>query len=280
MEVKAKIIVGDSRVMEEISNDSIDLIITSPPYWQIKDYGNDKQIGYNQSLSEYYNDLYRVWKECHCVIKPGRRLCINIGDIFTQTSVYGRHKVIPIHAKYISQCENIGFDYMGSIIWQKRTTINSTGGASVLGSYPYPSNGLVEYNYEYIAIFKKLGKSEIPSIDVKEISKIKKEEWMEYFSSPWNIAGVKQGDHPAMFPDEIPKRLIKMFSFQGETVLDPFLGSGTTAKMAIELDRNTIGYEISEKFLPIIKKKLSHFKIQFSKNFSLVVEKQKSITPT
>ncbi len=242
--------------MVEVEDESVDLIITSPPYWHIKDYGVEGQIGYGQTLYEYLKDLYRVWKESFRVLKPGRRLCINIGDQFTRSFVYGKYKVIPLHAEIIAQCEGIGFDYMGSIIWQKKTTMNTTGGANVMGSYPYPPNGMVEIDYEYILIFKKPGKAGKVPKEIKEKSKLTKEEWKKYFYGHWNFGGVRQIEHEAMFPEELPKRLIKMYSFVGDTVLDPFLGSGTTVKVALNLNRNAIGYEINEKFLNVIKEKL------------------------
>ena len=252
----AKIIIGDSRKMIEAKDQSIDLVITSPPYWHIKDYGVLGQIGYGQTLHEYLEDLYRVWKECYRILKPGRRLCINIGDQFARSIIYGRYKVIPLHAEFIAQCEDIGFDFMGSIIWQKKTTMNTTGGATVMGSFPYPPNGIVEIDYEFIHIFKKPGKTKRVSKKIKEASKLTKEEWKEYFSGHWHFGGAKQIAHEAMFPDELPRRLIKMFTFIGDTVLDPFLGSGTTVKVALQLQRNAMGYEINRDFLKIIKEKL------------------------
>ena len=256
MKLWAKIIIGDSSELIEIENESIGLIITSPPYWHIKDYGVPGQIGYGQNLHEYLKDLYRVWRECFRALKPGRRLCINIGDQFARSVIYGKYKVIPLHAEIILQCEKIGFDYMGTIIWQKKTTMNTTGGANVMGSYPYPPNGMIEIDYEFILIFKKPGKGENIPWQIKEISKLTKEEWKEYFSGHWKFGGERQINHEAMFPEELPRRLIKMYSFVGDTVLDPFLGSGTTVKVALELKRNAIGYEINENFLEIIKKKI------------------------
>ena len=238
---KARLIIGDSRSMAEVKDGEVDLIITSPPYWHLKDYGVKGQIGYGQTLHEYLTDLYMVWKECFRVLREGGRLCINIGDQFSRAVVYGRYKVIPIHAEIISQCESIGFDYLGSIIWQKKTTMNTTGGAVVMGSFPYPPNGIVEIDYEFILIFKKPGKNKIVPKEIKEASKLTKEEWKEYFSGHWRFAGAKKIGHEAMFPEELPKRLIKMFSFVGDTVLDPFLGSGTTMKVAMELNRKAIG---------------------------------------
>ncbi len=251
-----KIIIGDSRQMVEISNDSIALVVTSPPYWNIKDYGIKGQIGYGQTLHEYLKDLYRVWKECFRVLLPGRRLCINIGDQFARSIIYGRYKVIPLHAEIISQCEDIGFDYMGSIIWQKKTTMNTTGGATVMGSYPYPPNGIIEIDYEFILVFKKPGNGNAIQSEIKKESILSKEDWKNYFKGHWNFGGAKQIAHEAMFPEELPLRLIKMFSFVGETVLDPFLGSGTTMKAALKLRRNAIGYEINPDCLKIIKDKI------------------------
>lgn len=252
---KAKIIIGDSRSMEEIKDEEVDLVVTSPPYWHIKNYGITGQIGYGQSLHEYLKDLYYVWHECFRVLRKGGRLCINIGDQFARSIIYGRYKVIPIHAEIIAQCEQIGFDFMGSIIWQKKTTMNTTGGATVMGSFPYPPNGIIEIDYEFIHIFKKLGKGKRVPKAVKEASKLTKEEWKEYFSGHWHFGGAKQIGHEAMFPDELPRRLIKMFTFIGDTVLDPFLGSGSTIKVALELQRNAVGYEINRDFLSVMKEK-------------------------
>ncbi len=252
----AKIFIADSRKMVEVADNSVQLIVTSPPYWSIKDYGVKHQIGYGQTLHEYLKDLYRVWKESYRVLEPGRRIAINIGDQFARAVVFGRYKVIPLHAEIIAQCEHIGFDYMGAIIWQKKTTMNTTGGANVMGSYPYPPNGLVEIDYEYILIFKKPGKSKKVPPELKEASRLTIDEWKKYFYGHWHFGGARQIEHEAMFPDELPRRLIKMFTFKGETVLDPFLGSGTTAKVALELGRNFIGYEINENFREIIEKKV------------------------
>ncbi|PXF53104.1 MAG: DNA methylase N-4 [Candidatus Methanophagaceae archaeon] len=274
---KAKIIIGDSRKMEEVEDNSVDLVVTSPPYWHIKDYGVEGQVGYGQSLHEYLKDLYRVWKECYRVIKSGRRFCLNIGDQFARSIIYGRYKIIPLHAEFIAQCEDIGFDYMGAIIWQKKTTMNTTGGANVMGSYPYPPNGMVEIDYEYILIFKKPGKSKKIPKEIKKQSMLTKDEWKEYFYGHWYFSGARQIEHEAMFPDELPKRCIKMFTFVGDTVLDPFLGSGTTVKAAMELNRNAIGYEINENFLNVIKEKLGLNRglLVFSNNIQIIKRAKK-----
>jgi site-specific DNA-methyltransferase (adenine-specific) len=251
-----KIINGDSRQMTELEDKSVDLVITSPPYWQLKDYGTENQIGYNDSYEEYINNLNLVWKESYRVLNNGCRLCVNIGDQFARAVYYGRYKVIPIRTEIIKFCEAIGFDYMGAIIWQKKTTSNTTGGASLMGSYPTPRNGILSIDYEFILLFKKLGTPIKPTKELKERSKMTKEEWKEYFAGHWNFGGTKQDGHIAMFPEELPKRLIKMFSFVGDVVLDPFLGSGTTSLAARNLNRNSVGYEINLDFIQYIKRKL------------------------
>lgn len=253
-----KIINGDSRQMNLIPDNSINLVITSPPYWQLKDYGTENQIGYHEDYETYVNNLNLVWKECYRVLDNGCRLCINIGDQFARAVYYGRYKVIPIRTEIIKFCESIGFDYMGAIIWQKQTTTNTTGGASLMGSFPTPRNGILSIDYEFILIFKKLGTSKIKiSKEIKEQSRLTLEEWKEYFSGHWNFGGVRQDRHVAMFPEELPKRLIKMFAFKGETILDPFLGSGTTSLAAKNLERNSIGYEINSEFIKIAKERLN-----------------------
>lgn len=237
-------------------DNSVHLAITSPPYWQLKDYGTDNQIGFHDSYENYINNLNLVWKECYRTLHYGCRLCVNIGDQFARAVYYGRYKVIPIREEIIKFCEIIGFDYMGAIIWQKVTTSNTTGGGVQMGSYPYPRNGILKLDYEFILVFKKLGDSPKPTKEQKELSQMTAEEWNTFFAGHWNFAGARQNNHIAMFPEELPKRLIKMFSFIGETILDPFAGSGTTALAAKNLDRNSVGYEINPEFVPFIKEKL------------------------
>jgi len=252
-----QIINGDSRDMQSVADGTVQLVITSPPYWQLKDYGTEEQIGFYHDYESYINNLNLVWQECHRILENGCRLCINIGDQFARAATYGRYKVIPIRTEIIRCCEALGFDYMGAIIWQKRTTTNTSGGGSLMGSYPTPRNGVLSIDYEFILLFKKLGKPKKVDKEIKAKSHMTKEEWKEYFTGHWHFGGARQGDHIAMFPEELPRRLIKMFSFYGETVLDPFAGSGTTSRAAMNLHRSSIGYEINPKFIPIIKDKLN-----------------------
>jgi len=256
MKTHHKIINGDSRQMSELPDNSVHLAITSPPYWQLKDYGSENQIGFHDSYENYINNLNLVWKECYRTLNNGCRLCINIGDQFARAIYYGRYKVIPIREEIIKFCENVGFDYMGAIIWQKVTTSNTTGGGVQMGSYPYPRNGILKLDYEFILVFKKLGDAPKHSKEQKELSIMTSEEWNTFFAGHWNFAGARQNGHIAMFPEELPRRLIKMFSFVDETILDPFAGSGTTSLASKNLDRNSVGFEINPDFIPFIKEKL------------------------
>lgn len=256
MKTTHRLIQGDSRNLSRIKDKSVHLIITSPPYWQLKDYGNDGQIGFHDSYESYINNLNAVWAECYRVLHDGCRLCINIGDQFARSVYYGRYKVIPIRTEIIRFCETLGMDYMGAVIWQKQTTMNTTGGGAVMGSFPYPRNGILKIDYEFILIFKKQGKAPVPTIEQKKLSEMSKEEWNTFFASHWNFGGAKQDGHIAVFPEELPRRLIKMFSFVGETVFDPFMGSGTTALSARNLQRNSIGYDINPDFKQYYEQKV------------------------
>ena len=242
--------------MAEVGDESVHLVVTSPPYWQLKDYGNGRQIGFDDSYETYINNLNLVWSECHRVLAKGCRLCVNVGDQFARSVYYGRYKVIPIRTEIIKFYETIGFDYMGAVIWQKVTTCNTTGGATIMGSFPYPRNGILKLDYEFILIFKKHGTAPKVSQAIKEQSRMTTEEWNTFFAGHWNIPGERQDGHLAMFPEEIPRRLIRMFTFVGDTVLDPFLGSGTTSQAARNLERNSVGYEVNPEFMPVIRRKL------------------------
>jgi site-specific DNA-methyltransferase (adenine-specific) len=261
MGISHKIINGDSRWMSELEDKSVHLVVTSPPYWQLKDYGTENQIGFHDSYESYINNLNLVWLECARVLHDGCRLCVNIGDQFARSTYYGRYKVIPIHSEIIRLCEAVGLDFMGQIIWQKTTTMNTSGGGAVMGSFPYPRNGIVKLDFEYILLFKKQGKAPKPTEEQKVNTAMTNEEWNTYFNGHWYFNGAKQDKHLAMFPEELPTRLIKMFSFEDETVLDPFMGSGTTALAAKKLGRNSVGYEINPGYIPIIEDKVGGIEV-------------------
>jgi modification methylase len=260
----------DSRSMRAVDDETVHLVVTSPPYWNIKDYGNPRQIGYRDSLQIYIQKLSRVWDECLRALKPGCRMCINIGDEYIRAEEKTPYQIIPLHSYLVNSIILPKFQrkkalYLGSIIWQKIPTTKTSGGASVMGSYGYPRNGYVSYNFEYIAIFKKRGHAPKPPED-KENAKIDLPGWRELFNGVWRFNGVRQTAGTAIFPDELPRRLIRMFTYEGDTVLDPFLGTGTTTKVAMQMKRRSIGYEIGfrspmeeEDWTEVVKKKVGYY---------------------
>jgi DNA modification methylase len=246
-----------SENMEELKDNSIQLIVTSPPYGKIKDYGIEEQIGFYDSFEDYFTRLKKVWDECYRVLEPQCRMVINIGDQYLRTAKFGRYRILSIASKIIDNCTELGFDFLGDIIWQKISTTNTTGGCSLMGSIYYPRNGLLTFDYEHILIFKKHeGKVKKITRERKELSKISLSEWKKWYVGHWRFPGIMQKEHIAMFPEELPYRIIRMFSFVGDTVLDPFLGSGTTLKVAKSLFRKGIGYEINEEYKNIITTKI------------------------
>lgn len=253
-----KIIIGDCRRMTEIPDKSVHLVVTSPPYWSIKDYGHEGQIGYNEDYDEYLGSLRQVFAECYRALHPGCRMAVNIGDQYLSAADHGRYRVLPIPSDLAVIGRELGFDFMGSIIWQKISTTNTSGGGAWMGSMYYPRDGHVTYEHEYILLLRKPGDwPKAATAEAKEKSRLAKEERQSWFRGVWaDIHPDRQKSHIAMFPVELPRRIIKMYSFWGETVLDPFMGSGTTAKAAALMGRNSLGYEINPDFESIIREKV------------------------
>jgi DNA modification methylase len=270
-----KIYFKSSESMEEVLDNSIQLIVTSPPYGKIKDYGNQNQIGFFGTFNDYFRRLKQVWSECYRVLEPQCRLVINIGDQYLRTSEFGRYRVLSIASKIITDCLELGFDFLGDIIWQKISTTNTTGGCTLMGSIYYPRNGLLTYDYEHILIFKKYQGKNKRKVDqiIKEMSKIPLSEWKKWFTGHWKFPGVIQKEHIAMFPEELPYRIIRMFSYIGDTVLDPFLGSGTTLKVAKSLFRNGIGYELNKDYKKIVDNKVESSKPGLFRDYQYVLYK-------
>ena len=253
---KHRIIFGDSRNMKEVDNESVHLIVTSPPYWCIKDYAHPSQIGRNQSYERYLADIKQVMSECYRVLHHGCRAAINIGDQYLRAKEHGAYRVQPIPADIIRIGRELGFEFMGNIIWQKISTTKTSGGGVWMGSIYYPRDGHITYEHEYIILFRKKGNWPKPSRVEKEKSRLTKQQRSEWFRGIWRISPERQNGHEAMFPIEVPQRLIKMYSFYGETVLDPFLGSASTCLAAEIEGRNCIGYEINEDYEPLVRQKL------------------------
>ena len=261
--------------MEEVLDDSIQLIVTSPPYGKIKDYGNKNQIGFVGTFDDYFKRLKQVWSECYRILEPQCRMVINIGDQYLRTSEFGRYRILSIASKIITDCLELGFDFLGDIVWQKISTTNTTGGCTLMGSIYYPRNGLITYDYEHILIFKKYQGKCKRNVDpiIKEMSKIPLSEWKKWFTGHWKFPGVVQKEHIAMFPEELPYRIIRMFSYIGDTVLDPFLGSGTTLKVAKSLFRQGIGYELNEGYKKIVDNKVKTSKPGLFRDYQFLMYK-------
>lgn len=263
----ADIYIKDSRHMSEIEDNSINLIITSPPYWTLKDYNNGSQIGFgSKSYDSYIGKLNKVWEECVRILAPDGKICINIMPfLLTGKSAKFRRretKLVLGDIEHFMKNTNIMYQF-ALFIWDKRKVARF----SSFGSYPYPTNIFSTYPYEWITVFAKKGKRIPVSKEVKKKSKITHKIWEEWaINSIWEMQPAKasQEKHPAPFPEELPGRLIKLYSFIGDTVLDPFLGTGTTAKVAIKMGRKAIGYEINPEYLPLIKKKLQQTITLFS----------------
>ena len=247
---------GDARDPSAHGTEPVHLVITSPPYWSIKDYGTAGQIGHGDDYATYVSDLNQVWARCYSRLLPGCKLCINVGDQFLRAKDHGRYRVLPIRERIIAGIMGLGGDYMGAIIWQKMTNTNTSGGGSLMGSYPHPRNGILKLDYEFILIFKKPGTAPRGTPEQKAASVMSIEEWSRNFTAHWDFPGERQRGHHAMFPKELPRRLIRMYSFPGERVLDPFAGSGTTVAVAREEGRTGEGIEINADFEPVIRDRL------------------------
>ncbi len=251
-----RVIFADSRRMTELDDRSVDLVVTSPPYWCIKDYAHPGQMGHDQSYEEYLASLRSVLAECHRTLRPGCRAAVNIGDQYLRASEHGRYRVQPIPADLIVIGRELGFDFMGNIIWHKTSTTNTTGGGCWMGSVYHPKDGHVTYEHEYIVLFRKRGRWRRPSAEQKKRSRLTRHQRSAWFRGTWQLKPERQDAHVAMFPVELPRRLIKMYSFHGETVLDPFLGSGTTTLAAMMEGRKSVGYEINPDFADLIRERI------------------------
>ena len=255
----------DSSDMSMIPDESVNLIITSPPYWTLKDYDVEGQIGKGSSSYDYYlGELNKVWKECVRVLAPDGKICINIMP-FLLTGKAARFErretrlVLGDIERFMDSTDCM-FQF-GLYIWDKRKIARF----SSFGSYPYPPNIFSTYPYEWITVFSKKGKRKPVSKEVKEKSKLTTEEWQKWaINSIWEMqpAKAKAEGHPAPFPKELPLRLIKLYSFWGDTVLDPFAGTGTTLLAAQELGRKSIGFELNPEYIKLINKKLNSYASQ------------------
>jgi modification methylase len=278
LQTRHSVHLGDARVMPELESSRIHLIVTSPPYWNLKHYPDlpEGQLGNTSDYAEFLDQLRRIWKRCYDVLVPGGRMCIVVGDVCLSRRKTGRHNVVPLHSDISHDCIQIGFEYLSPIFWYKianaRTEVLGNG-ATFLGK-PYEPNAVIKNDVEYILLFRKPGYRK-PTTEQRALSIIEREDYDRWFRQIWvDIPGKVRADgHPAPYPKQVALRLISMFSFVGDTVLDPFGGTGTTTLAAIESHRSSISYEIEPRYLNLARARLlkshRHATLEFCRSSSV-----------
>jgi modification methylase len=252
---------GDARKLEWLSDGSVHLVVTSPPYWTLKRYReHPEQMGHIQDYEAFHDELENVWRHCFRALVPGGRLVCVVGDVcLARRRNKGRHMVMPLHADIVTRCRRIGFDYLTPIIWYKiaNATYEVENGSSFLGK-PYEPNAILKNDAEYILMLRKPGGYRKPTQRQRDLSRIEKKDYSRWFRTFWNdVPGASTREHPAPFPVELANRLVRMFSFVDDTVLDPFVGTGTTSVAALRASRCSIGNEVDPSYLQIAHKRLA-----------------------
>lgn len=260
-EVRSHVIVeGDARDLSFIATESVHLICTSPPYGSLKEYpDHPDQLGNLPDYDEFLDQLDKVWAECLRILVPGGRLACVVGDICISRRSGGRHYVLPLSADIQARARGIGFDNLTPIRWLK--VANMKLEASKSGRYlgkPNLPNGIIKNDLEHILFLRKPGGYRKPTAEMENASRIETDDYIRYFRPVWeDVRGQLRRDHPAPYPVEIPARLIRMFSFAGDTVVDPFAGTGTTAIAAMESNRNSISVEIDPGYVASVESRLT-----------------------
>lgn len=249
---KHYLVQGDARSMRLLVPGSVHLVLTSPPYWSLKRYDDtDGQLGHVHDYEEFLGQLERVWRSSYDLLVPGGRLICVVGDVcLSRRQNDGRHTVVPLHASIQELCRKIGFDNLAPIIWHKiaNAVYEVNGGGGFLGK-PYEPNSVIKNDIEYILMFRKPGGYRRPTTAKRLLSVISADNYQNWFQQIWTgLTGASTKNHPAPYPVELSERLIRMFTFAGDVVLDPFSGSGTNAIAAARTGRHSIGYEISSKY--------------------------------
>ncbi len=255
------ILVGDSRDLSVIRNESVHLVVTSPPYWNLKKYNEHAaQLGHVANYEKFLGDLDAVWRGCYDKLVVGGRMIVVVGDVMLSRRNNGIHKVVPLHADIQVRCEKIGFDNLAPIFWHKISNAKfEVGGNSKFLGKPYEPNGVIKHDVEYILMLRKSGGYRSPDLEQRRLSIISEREFNEWYQQIWTITGAStKNGHPAPYPEKLMNRLIRMFSFVGDTILDPFLGSGTTMLVAAKIGRNSIGVEIDDAYAEMAKKRIEN----------------------
>jgi modification methylase len=251
METQHRLIQADARDLSFLPDSSVHLVLTSPPYWTLKRYNESAyQLGHVHSYESFLAQLEKVWREVFRLLVPGGRLVCVVGDVcLSRRKNEGRHTVVPLHADICVICRKIGFDNLNPIIWHKiaNASYEVTNGSKFLGK-PYEPNAIIKNDIEFILMERKPGGYRKPTDEQRRLSKIGKEDFDQWFQQFWNITGASTKEHPAPFPLELALRAVQMFSFVGDTVLDPFCGTGTTMVSALKTGRNSIGVEIDREY--------------------------------
>lgn len=252
------IYIADSRNLSMIPDESVHLILTSPPYWNLKEYNQHKsQLGHIDDYQTFLNELDKVWTECYKKLAIGGRMVVVVGDVMLSRRVHGSHKVVPLHADIQVRCEKIGFDNLAPIFWHKISNANfEVSGTSKFLGKPYEPNGVIKHDIEYILMLRKNGGYRKPTLEQRRLSIISEKEFNNWYKQIWDFNGASTKNHPAPYPEEISNRIVRMFSFAGDTVLDPFLGSGTTMVSASRIGRNCIGIELDKSYAEYAHKRL------------------------
>ncbi len=245
-----RLINGDARDLAFLKDESIHLVVTSPPYWNLKRYNeNPKQLGHINDYESFLSGTEKVWREVFRVLVPGGRLVCVVGDVCVSRRKFGRHLVFPLHSDICVLCRKIGFDNLNPIIWHKisNASFEVENGSKFLGK-PYEPNAIIKNDMEFILMQRKPGGYRKPTEEQRKLSKIDKKDFDSWFQQIWNITGASTRKHPAPFPLELASRLVRMFSFHDDTVLDPFCGTGTTMIAALRYGRNSIGIDIDPEY--------------------------------
>ena len=253
-----RLIQGDARRLDFIPDESIHLVVTSPPYWILKRYNeNPDQLGHVEDYERFIEDLSKVWKHAYRILVPGSRLVCVVGDVCLSRRKHGRHVVVPLHADICVSCRKIGFDNLNPIIWHKisNASYEVSNGGRFLGK-PYEPNAIIKNDIEFILMQRKPGGYRSPTPQQRELSRISKKDFRKWFQQFWNMSGASTREHPAPFPLELASRLVRMFSFYGDTVLDPFVGSGTTMVAALRANRHSIGLDIDAEYCRMAARRL------------------------
>jgi len=241
---------GDARELDWIPDESVHLALTSPPYWTLKEYPAHKsQLGLIANYEEFHDELDKVWKHSYRALVPGGRLVCVVGDVCLARRRHGRHMVMPLHADIVVRCRRIGFDNLTPILWYKISNAahEIENGSSFLGK-PYEPNAIIKNDVEFILMLRKPGGYRKPTDEQRDASRLTKEEHHDWFQQVWTMPGASTRQHPAPYPPELAYRLVRMFSFTGDTVVDPFMGTGTTLWAAASCGRHGIGVEIDESY--------------------------------